>query len=50
MLKILLKNLIKKGTLRVIHANGSKKIYQGKEPGPDITVKIPAKKISKGSF
>ena len=47
MLKILLKNLIKKGTLRVIHANGSKKIYQGKEPGPDITVKIHNKKTER---
>ncbi len=47
MLKLLLKNLIKKGTLRVIHANGVKKIYQGKEPGPDITVKIHNKKTEK---
>ncbi|PPR78533.1 MAG: Cyclopropane-fatty-acyl-phospholipid synthase [Alphaproteobacteria bacterium MarineAlpha2_Bin1] len=47
MLKILLNNLIKKGTLRVIHANGAKKIYQGKEPGPDITIKIHNKKTER---
>ncbi len=47
MLKLLLKHLIKKGSLTVVHSNGVKRLYQGSEPGPEVTIKIHNKKTER---